>query len=192
VLLDVSSDAASPPSKRSQSGTRCDCGHNAPCGRSQHPVHFSGLIAPLDAVLRLWDYLTVSLQFVGGLLDTGWLILAFAAWRATWHFGHSCPRRRALLALLCAAVLLFPVISITDDLIEQSQVYDTAAAPLSFKSGKELKQIANLPGTPPIADGAGVPISELSFLQYIPIVPPTEPISLAGSTTGIHSPPAIV
>jgi hypothetical protein len=137
--------------------------------------------------------LALSLEFADAVLNTGWLLLGLAAFRATWHYGHQGDhRRRALLALLCAAVLLFPVISITDDLAEQSQVYDTSSAPLSVKTGKELKQIAAAPGAPTLLHNSRVPDSELPFLRYVPFVARTLPISSVGATVGIHSPPTIL
>jgi hypothetical protein len=136
--------------------------------------------------------LALSLEFVDAVLNTGWLMLGLAALRATWRCGHLGDRRRALLALLCAAVLLFPAISITDDLAEQSQTYDTSSAPLSVKTGKELKQIAAAPGAPMVLHNSPVPHSELPFLQYVPFVTRTLPISSVGATAGIHSPPTIL
>ncbi len=140
----------------------------------------------------MWGRLTLSLQVVDGLLNAGWLLLAFAAWRASWRYGRRQHCWAGLLALVCAAVLLFPTVSISDDLAEQSQVYDATASPISAKGGKELKQFVTVPGVPAVAHLWDIPVSELSFLQYLPVLPANEPISLAGSATGIHSPPSIL
>lgn len=136
--------------------------------------------------------MTLSVQFVDGVLNAGWLLLAFAAWHATRHYRYRKNRSRAVLAFLCAAVLLFPIISISDDLVQQVQVYDTAASPQIGNSGKELKQISVLPRTVAVADSSAVSVSDLPFVQYIAFLPSTDPISLGGSTTGIHSPPAVL
>lgn len=59
------------------------------------------------------------------LLNVVWLIVALAA------FGHAaaCRRRRAaLLATLCLVALLFPIISITDDLTASATAAEESAA----------------------------------------------------------------
>jgi hypothetical protein len=142
--------------------------------------------------LQYWSWVGITVQVVDAMLNTGWLLLALAAFGAAWRHGQMRDRWSAFLALLCAAVLLFPVISITDDLAEQIQIYDTSSAPLSVKTGKELKQIAMAPGAPTILHNAGIPHSELPFLTYVPFVARTLPISSAGATAGIHSPPAVL
>ena len=70
------------------------------------------------------------------LLNILWLLLAIGAlhfWRAQ-QYGRTCHRRHdrilAALALTCAFVVLFPVISVTDDLHAEPVAMEDSSRPL--------------------------------------------------------------
>ncbi len=131
-----------------------------------------------------------ALQSVDHLLNLLWVLLAAAALihRAQGRMAAVPPR--ALVALLCILVLLLPVISITDDLAEQAQVYDVGASPASFGSAKHIKAspaphaslaaavaFALQPWRESVLDRLHAPKTAMAAL------------ALAASSTGIHSPP---
>lgn len=70
------------------------------------------------------------------LLNSLWLLLAIAAllfWRSQ-RYAHTCHRSHgrilAIVALACTFVVLFPVISVTDDLHAEQVTMDDSSRPL--------------------------------------------------------------
>ena len=70
------------------------------------------------------------------ILNLGWLLLAAACFHFWWprkrRFGGQRNRSlRGFLALGCALVVLFPIISVTDDLHEEQAVMEDSSARLT-------------------------------------------------------------
>jgi hypothetical protein len=69
------------------------------------------------------------------ILNLGWLLLAAACFHFWWPRKRSGGRgnraAQCLLALGCALVVLFPVISVTDDLHEEQAVMEDSSAKLN-------------------------------------------------------------
>src|SRR5208283_1886318 len=72
-------------------------------------------------------------EVVETFLNSIWLVVALAAvavWRYRWLPNHLAPRSQTLpkfVALICALALLFPSISLTDDLHPQIVAVDAAS-----------------------------------------------------------------
>lgn len=116
------------------------------------------------------------LQSADACLNAAWLLAAGAAllgWRRSQH----TPRPiRALLALALVLVVLFPIISSADDVVEQTLACDVAPWVLSAAPPAIL---GSLPGP-------ALP----QFTGYRVHATPVESRSLVlSSATGIHSPP---
>lgn len=122
-------------------------------------------------------------------LNLMWVVLSLGVllcWNAEWNRES----RRALVAILCVLVLLFPAISAADDVAELALMCDGTPSPLSFKNGKEIKHIV-VPA-PQAAQAAPGPFAR--FCELIgngPVTPhATRHTSLLlTSSSGIHSPP---
>jgi hypothetical protein len=141
--------------------------------------------------LRPWVHITLeaSLNLLWVLLTVG----AFVHWVAP---GGS--RRRTQLSGLVSLVfvlsLLFPVISVNDDLAQLDLINDAKTSQLNTASLESNKQ---LPGS---AGVLGLPVAAAS--QLAPSLPlasefisePAHPASVAtpGDTTGNHSPPLLL
>lgn len=122
-------------------------------------------------------------------LNLTWAVFSLAVllcWRAEW----TRETRRALVAILCILVLLFPAISVADDSAELTVAYDPAASSLSFKSGKEIKQ-AVVPALLGLQSGSGlVPPWQLAARESLATDSTAASTSLLLTTSsGIHSPP---
>lgn len=73
-------------------------------------------------------------------LNLTWAVLSLGVllcWRVEW----TQESKRAMVAILCVLVLLFPAISVADDVAEQATAYDLSLSPLTLKSGGECKQL---------------------------------------------------
>ncbi len=116
------------------------------------------------------------LQSADAFLNAAWLLVAGAA-RLWWRRSQHAPRpTRALLALALVLVVLFPIISSADDVVEQTLACDLSPGLLSAAPPAIL---GSLPG-PALPE----------FTGYRVNATPVEPRSfLASSATGIHSPP---
>ncbi len=122
-------------------------------------------------------------------LNLIWVVLSLGVllcWNAEWNRES----RRALVAVLCVLVLLFPAISVADDVAELALLCDGAPSPLTVKNGKEIKQIV-VPA-PQAAEAAPPPLAR--SYEWIG----DGPVSLHAtchtsllltSSSGIHSPP---
>ena len=70
------------------------------------------------------------------LLNLVWILLvlpAYGLWRASSHAQHRFSSGQCLLALGCALVVLFPVISATDDLhVMRAEIEDSAVGKRNF------------------------------------------------------------
>ncbi len=122
-------------------------------------------------------------------LNLFWAVLSLVVllcWDAEW----TQQSRRALVAILCVLVLLFPAISVADDITELSLTYDTAPSLLSVKSGKEIKHIA-VPAPPAVEAAHGPVAQSLEALgDVLGSATATGSLSLLlASASGIHSPP---
>ncbi len=130
-----------------------------------------------------------SLSIDAGL-NLIWAVLSLGVllcWNAEWNSGG----RRALVAILCVLVLLFPAISAADDVSEQALTYDAASSSLSGSNGKEIKQlVAPVPAAALPARGLILRLYEASGdgLQSSPASSHLSSLLLA-SSSGIHSPP---
>jgi hypothetical protein len=126
-------------------------------------------------------------QSVDVALDLAWLLLS-AATLLLWRFsGRPRQHTRSVVAILFLLVLLFPVISTADDIMEQVLMCDVAPSPL--KSGKGIKQViapelAAAPALPrppqPLAEGTRERAQSQSPVPFT---------FLLSSSSGIHSPP---
>lgn len=126
---------------------------------------------------------------IDAALNLTWAVLSLTVllcWQAEW----TREPRRAMVAILCILVLLFPAISLADDSAELTAAYDPAASSLSFKSGKELKQVI-VPALLCLQSGNGlVPPWQLAAREGVASESTGESTSLLlTSSSGIHSPP---
>lgn len=125
-----------------------------------------------------------GLNLIWAVLSLGVLVCWDAEWKPE--------SRRALVALVCVLVLLFPAISLADDVAELSLLYDTAGSSFSGNSGKEIKQIAA-----PDLQLLAAAQAALGRLYEAFGEAPSSPTAthstyfLLASSTGIHSPPQL-
>jgi hypothetical protein len=119
------------------------------------------------------------------LLNLSWLLLAMPAFWL-WRVSSGVPDRRRLsalqgvFALACALVLLFPVVSATDDLramraeMEESQTSRRSISQSSAERSSASRALAQ----PALPVSATVPVAlECGFLSVVPDSVPT-PASL--------------
>jgi hypothetical protein len=113
------------------------------------------------------------------LLNLAWLLMALPAywlWRrgADLRLAHKVNALQCLLALGCTLVLLFPVISATDDLhamrAEMEESASSKRAVRSAGSDKNSSWVNRLQGPPMLAASMARPIApELNLLQVFVI-----------------------
>lgn len=129
-----------------------------------------------------------TLSAIDAMLNLTWVVVALAVLlgcRAAWAREH----RRALVAVLCMLVLLFPVISTADDLGLQAVTYDPSASPLAPDDGAKNKHF--------VAPALLTPQLAYVLARLLPAGSGEEPCveSIPGCTarlssaSGIHSPP---
>jgi hypothetical protein len=122
-------------------------------------------------------------------LNLIWAVVSLGVllcWRADWNQES----RRALVAILCVLVLLFPTISVADDVAEIALMYDGAPSSPTLKSGKEIKQVI-VPAAQTWQTAPG-PLAGLvdAIGDGLPSDSTRGDISLLlTSSSGIHSPP---
>jgi hypothetical protein len=93
------------------------------------------------------------------LLNSVWVAVAAAAFvvavpRALWRDAQRHPVRKVLLALVCALALLFPIISVSDDLRLDNQALE------EWTGGKHVRlTVANASHQLVSASGTDVPIA---------------------------------
>lgn len=81
-----------------------------------------------------------AFQSADVVLNLTWIVVTLAVllcWRSEWTQEHW----RAVVAVLCALVLLFPAISTADDIAEVAMTYDASPSSLPLKSAIEYKQV---------------------------------------------------
>lgn len=126
---------------------------------------------------------------IDATLNLTWAVVSLAVllcWQAEW----TRESKRALVAIGCVLVLLFPAISTADDIAEQALMYDVSSAPQSLKSGGEFKPLV-LPAllTFHAGHGPALPWTE-AFGEDPQAVSAGRCTSLLlASSSGIHSPP---
>jgi hypothetical protein len=122
------------------------------------------------------------------LLNLAWLLLAIPAY---WLWRRSMPANRrhgfsslqCLLALGCALVILFPVISATDDLhAMRAEMEESPVSKRSIQRGSSDKNPISHPRlqSPPALLTSAVPLlavtefpaSSLQKISFLPIAPP--------------------
>ena len=122
-----------------------------------------------------------TLNLMWGLVSLAVLL----CWQAEW----TRESKRALVAILCILVLLFPVISAADDLVRQAAMYDPSSSPLTVNGDSDGKaSIAPAMLSQEPGHGLGRPL-------LVVIGEEVRCESLSGRTgllvsaSGIHSPP---
>jgi hypothetical protein len=130
------------------------------------------------------------------LLNLTWLLLALPAYWL-WRRGATARRRRfssleCLLALGCALVLLFPVISATDDLhVMRAEMEDSAASKRAVRqagSDKSSAWVNRLQGPPaPVATASLLAAPEVS--QFEVCVLPLSPVGVRCQVHAGRAPP---
>ena len=118
-------------------------------------------------------------RIMEALLNTIWLLVTLGAF-ACWRPGRTCAFRRSrrninlltVFALACALVLLFPVISLTDDLhAEQFPMEDSAHA---AKKARDLERGCLSAGSSSFAAASATVHSASALRRVLGIVIPLE------------------
>lgn len=137
------------------------------------------------------------------LLNLVWLAVTVASiwlWRFRWSRSRSNPThgtRMQAAAMVCFVALLFPVISLTDDLHPETAVVDAASgkrnACLIAASASHMRAATLTSGTHSPMGMISRPFAAVNFsvAQICTIVRFQDPNSLAGSSRG-RSPPSLL
>lgn len=125
-----------------------------------------------------------GLNLIWAVLSLGVLV----CWNAEWK----PESRRAVVALVCVLILLFPAISIADDVTELSQLYDAAFSSLSINSGNDVRHIAVLAPQPAALAQAALSRWYEAFAEaFGSDIAPGPIAQLLACSSGIHSPPQL-
>jgi hypothetical protein len=136
-------------------------------------------------------------------LNLVWLVVALAAiwlWRFRWAVSRQNPRygnRMEAAAMVCFLALLFPVISLTDDLHPETVAVDASSgkrnAYLIAAGTPHVRAATVIPGTHWAAGMNSRPFAEVKLVQaeFVQIAKLHDPSSLTSSSPG-RSPPSLL
>jgi hypothetical protein len=145
----------------------------------------------------LLDSRGASTEIMEVLLNTIWLVVAIAAvgmWLATGYAGvrHHPGKALRFLALVCALILLFPSISLTDDLHEaQAVMEESSRAVMKARAVTEACLRAGRSTFPAILTGLPFGTTALRALaaEVVPLALPAACFALIRPCEG-RSPPS--
>lgn len=132
------------------------------------------------------------------LLNLAWVLLALPAfwlWRAS---SHSCTGRKftslqCLLSLACILVVLFPVISATDDLhAMRAEMEESAASKRSVRHANSDKAAAWKRQRPPALVASTTPLVTFYEVTQITSTPSSIVPAVASIIRAGRAPPAIL
>jgi len=127
------------------------------------------------------------------LLNLAWLALALLAFGAFVQKRRAVLRRRrasyrtALLAMVCVLVLLFPVVSASDDLHPTQAVLEDA----SKRVQQMVAPLSSLPSMVPALLALNLLAALVMVATWRPVAPVTRVISLARNLVSGRSPPSL-
>ena len=137
------------------------------------------------------------------ILNLVWVAVTVAAiwlWRFRWTVSRQNPRhstRMEAVAMVCVLALLFPVISLTDDLHPETVAVDASSgkrnACLIAASTPHVRPATVTPG-PRLAVGMiSRPFAQVNLVntEFVHLAKFHDPSSLAGSSSG-RSPPSLL
>ena len=137
------------------------------------------------------------------ILNLVWVAVTVAAiwlWRFRWTVSRQNPRhstRMEAVAMVCVLALLFPVISLTDDLHPETVAVDASSgkrnACLIAASTPHVRPATATPGTRLAVGMISRPFAEVNLVntEFVHLAKFHDPGSLAGSSSG-RSPPSLL